>query len=70
MKTFYISITETRNKIVKTNAETESEAIQKARDAYRFYDIILDDGDTEKTTFNNETNEETINNYDGDIQII
>ena len=34
MKTFYISITETRNKIVKTNAETESEAIQKARDAY------------------------------------
>lgn len=70
MKTFYISITETRNKIVKTNAKTESEAIQKVRDAYGFYDIMLDDEDTAKTTFNNETNEETINNYDGNIQII
>lgn len=34
MKTFYISVTETLNKIVEVHAEDSSEALQKAEDAY------------------------------------
>lgn len=34
MKTFYISVTETLNRIVEVHAEDEYEAIQKVSDAY------------------------------------
>ena len=63
MKTYYISITETLNKIVEVHAEDSSEALQKAEDAYYNGEIVLDSEDFVDTDFNDET-EETINNYD------
>lgn len=63
MKTFYISVTETLNKIVEVHAEDSSEALQKAEDAYRNGEIELDYNDMVDTNFNDET-EETINNYE------
>ena len=63
MKTFYISVTETLNKIVEVHAEDSSEALQKAEDAYYNGEIVLDSEDFVDTDFNDET-EETINNYE------
>ena len=63
MKTFYISVTETLNKIVEVHAEDSGEALQKAEDAYHNGEIVLDSEDFVDTDFNDET-EETINNYE------
>ena len=63
MKTFYISITETLKKTVEVHAEDKYEAIQKATDAYRDGQIVLDSDDFVVAEFNDET-EETINNYE------
>ena len=63
MKTFYISITETLNRIVEVHAEDSSEALQKAEDAYCNGEIELDYNDMVNTDFNDET-EETIDNYE------
>ena len=63
MKTFYISITETLNKIVEVQAEDEYEAISKVEDAYYSDEVELDYNDKVDTDFNDET-EETINNYE------
>lgn len=66
MKTFYISVTETLNKIVEVHAENKQEALQKAEDAYYNGEIVLDSEDSENFVdmqFNDET-EETINNYE------
>lgn len=63
MKTFYISVTETLNRIVEVRAEDSQEAIQKATDAYYDGQIVLDSDDYVDVDFNDET-EETINNYE------
>lgn len=63
LKTFYISVTETLNRIVEVHAEDKYEAIQKATDAYRDGQIVLDSDDFVVAEFNDET-EETINNYE------
>ena len=63
MKTFYISVTETLNKIVEVHAEDSGEALQKAEDASYNGEIVLDSEDFVDTDFNDET-EETINNYE------
>ena len=63
MKTFYISITETLNKIVEVNAEDEREALHKASDAYYRGEVVLDSEDFVDTDFNDET-EDTINKYE------
>lgn len=63
MKTYYISITETLNKIVKVKAEDEREALHKASDAYYRGEVVLDSEDFVDTDFNDET-EETLNNYE------
>ena len=63
MKTFYISVTETLNKIVEVHAEDSSEALQKAEDAYYNGEIELDYNDMVDTDFEDKT-EETINRYD------
>ena len=63
MKTFYIAITETLNRIVEVHAEDEYEAIHKVSDAYYNYEIELDSNDYVDVQFNDET-EETINNYE------
>lgn len=63
MKTYYISVTETLNKIVEVHAENEQEALQKAEDSYYNDEFELDSEDFVDTQFNDET-EETINNYE------
>lgn len=63
LKTFYISVTETLNRIVEVHAEDKSEAIQKATDAYCDGQIVLDSDDYVEVDFSDET-EETINNYE------
>ena len=63
MKTFYISITETLNRIVEVRAEDDYEAIHKASDAYYDGQIVLDSNDYVDVQFDDET-EETINNYE------
>lgn len=42
MKRYYVSVTETLNKVVSVDAESEKEAVQKVQDAYNNSDIILD----------------------------
>lgn len=42
MKRYYVSVTETLNKIVSVDAESENEAVQKVQNAYDNCDIILD----------------------------
>ena len=44
MKRYYVSVTETLNKVVSVDAESENEAVQKVRDAYNDSDIVLDYG--------------------------
>ena len=42
MKRYYVSVTETLNKVVSVDAESEKEALQKVQDAYNNSEIILD----------------------------
>lgn len=42
MKRYYVSVTETLNKVVSVDAESEKEAVKKAQNAYDNCDIILD----------------------------
>lgn len=42
MKRYYVSVTETLNKVVSVDAESENEAVQKVYDAYNNSGIILD----------------------------
>lgn len=63
MKTFYISVTETLNKIVEVHAENEQEALQKAEDSYYNDEFELDYNDRVDTEFENDT-EGTLESYD------
>lgn len=63
MKTYYISVTETLNKIVEVHAEDSSEALQKAEDAYYNGEIELDYNDMVDTEFENDT-ERLLESYD------
>lgn len=45
MKRYYVSVTETLNKVVSVDAESPKEARQKVNDAYVQGDIVLDDDD-------------------------
>ena len=63
LKTFYISVTETLNRIVEVHAEDKDEAIQKVSDAYCDGQVVLDSDDYVEVDFSDET-EETINNYE------
>ena len=42
MKRYYVSVTETLNKIVSVDAESEEEAVKKTQNAYDNCDIVLD----------------------------
>ena len=42
MKRYYVSVTETLNKVVSVDAESKEEALRKVQDAYDGCDIILD----------------------------
>ena len=39
---YYVSVTETLNKVVSVEADSEKEAVQKVQDAYDGCDIVLD----------------------------
>lgn len=45
MKRYYVSFTETLNRAVSVDAESEKEAVQKVQDAYNNSKIILDSDD-------------------------
>lgn len=38
---YYVSVTETLNKVVSVDAESEKEAVQKVQNAYNNSDIVL-----------------------------
>lgn len=63
MKTFYISVTETLNKIVEVQAETSEEALRKAEDAYDADKFELDHNDMEDLEFEDDT-ERLLESYD------
>ena len=63
MKTYYISITETLNKIVEVQAEDSSEALQKAEDAYDADEFELDHDDMEDLEFEDDT-DRLLESYD------
>lgn len=63
MKTFYISVTETLNKIVEVHAENEQEALQKAEDSYYNDEFELDYNDRVDTDFEDDT-ERLLESYD------
>lgn len=63
MKTYYIRVTETLNKIVEVHAENEQEALQKAEDSYYNDEFELDYNDRVDTEFENDT-EGTLESYD------
>ena len=63
MKTFYISVTETLNKIVEVHAEDSTEALQKAEDAYYNDEFELDYNDYVDAQFEDDT-ERLLESYD------
>lgn len=42
---YYVSVTETLNKVVSVDAENENEAIRKVKSAHRDYDLVLSSDD-------------------------
>ena len=63
MKTFYISVTETLNKIIEVQAESSEEALRKAEDAYDADEFELDHDDDVDTEFEDDT-ESLLESYD------
>ena len=63
MKTFYISITETLNKIVEVQAESSEEALRKVEDAYDADEFELDYDDYVDVEFEDDT-ERLLESYD------
>lgn len=63
MKTYYISVTETLNKIVEVQAESSEEALRKAEDAYDTDEFELDHNDMENLEFEDNT-ERLLESYD------
>lgn len=63
MKTYYISVTETLNKIVEVQAESSEEALCKVEDAYDADEFELDYNDMEDLEFEDDT-ERLLESYD------
>ena len=63
MKTFYISVTETLNKIVEVQAESSEEALRKAEDAYDADEFELDHNDMKDLEFEDNT-DRLLESYD------
>ena len=45
MKRYYVSVTETLNKVVSVDAESEDEAVSAVKDSYNNCEIVLDSED-------------------------
>ena len=63
MKTFYISVTETLNKVVEVQAESSEEALRKVEDAYDADEFELDYNDMEDLEFEDDT-DRLLESYD------
>ena len=63
MKTYYISVTETLNKVVEVQAESSEEALRKAESAYDADEFELDHDDYVDTEFEDDT-ERLLESYD------
>ena len=63
MKTYYISVTETLNKIVEVQAESSEEALRKAEDAYDADEFELDHNDMKDLEFEDNT-DRLLESYD------
>ena len=63
MKTYYITIVETRSQIVEVHADSLVDAVDKAKDVYYDGTLELQVGDVDETFFNDVT-DDTLENYD------
>ena len=74
MKRYYVSVTETLNKVVSVDAESMKEAKQKVEDAYEQGDIVLGDdnfaGEEIEVEKNDQYYRSTDKEYDGYYQHI
>lgn len=74
MKRYYVSVTETLNKAVSVDAESEKEARQKVQEAYDNSDIIPGSdnfaGETTEIEEDDQYCKSTDNEYDGYYQHI
>lgn len=66
MKRYYVSVTETLNKVVSVDAESVEEAVRKVQDAYNNSDIVLDSENFagEEIEIETEEAQETYLNYE------
>lgn len=70
MKRYYVSVTETLNKIVSVDAECENEAVQKVQDAYDNSDIVLDAENYTGNVIEIESDQEFCSDYDDSYEHI
>ena len=70
MKRYYVSVTETLNKIVSVDAESENEAVQKVQDAYDNSDIVLDAENYTGKVIEIEPDQEFCSDYDDSYEHI
>ena len=63
---YYVSVTETLNKVVSVDAESEKEAVQKVQDAYDDCDIILDNDNFCGETIEIEEDQQFYTDYEKD----
>ncbi len=61
---YYVSVTETLNKVVSVDAESEEQAKQKVQDAYDNSDIVLDSDDFIGQTTEVEPDQQSYSDYE------
>lgn len=66
MKRYYVSVTETLNKVVSVDAESEEEAVDMVRNAYDDSVIILDSDDYCGKTVEIESDQQFYTDYEKD----
>ena len=64
MKRYYVSVTETLNKVVSVDAESEEEAVDMVRNAYDDSAIILDSDDYCGKTVEIESDQQFYTDYE------
>lgn len=64
MKRYYVSVTETLNKVVSVDAESEEEAVDMVRNAYDDSVIILDSDDYFGKTVEIESDQQFYTDYE------
>ena len=66
MKRYYVSVTETLNKVVSVDADSEAEAVSAVNDAYNNCEIVLDSYDYCGKTVEVEDNQQFYADYEKD----